>query len=144
MTRQTVFNVITWFFIFLFTYAALAKLTDYSLFRAQISFYPALKYGRDWVPWLLPTVELATAALLVFRCTQAVGIFLSFCLMLVFTIYIAVAMVSGLRLPCSCGGLIQKMSWGQHLVFNFVCLAMASWALFSYPSLPDRPRKHAT
>jgi len=30
------------------------------------------------------------------------------------------------KLPCSCGGVIQKMTWGQHVIFNlfFTLLAL--------------------
>jgi hypothetical protein len=38
-------------------------------------------------------------------------------------------------IPCSCGGILQKMSWNQHLVFNFlfVSLAAAGILLYRYP-----------
>jgi len=29
------------------------------------------------------------------------------------------------RIPCSCGGIIAKLSWGQHLVFNLIFLGLA-------------------
>jgi len=32
-------------------------------------------------------------------------------------------------MPCGCGGVIEKMSWIQHLWFNLIFLALSIFAL---------------
>jgi len=38
------------------------------------------------------------------------------------------------KLPCSCGGVIAKLSWNQHLLLNlgFVLLALGAIALLKW------------
>ncbi|MEJ0031509.1 MAG: MauE/DoxX family redox-associated membrane protein [Bacteroidota bacterium] len=38
--------------------------------------------------------------------------------MVMFTAYIVVITRFSEYTPCSCGGVLEKMSWDQHLVFN--------------------------
>jgi hypothetical protein len=38
--------------------------------------------------------------------------------MTAFTLYIGYMVSFAEKLPCSCGGVISKMTWNQHLVFN--------------------------
>jgi hypothetical protein len=46
-------------------------------------------------------------------------------LMTLFTIYIAIILVVNNHIPCSCGGIIQSMSWKQHLLFNVACIILS-------------------
>jgi hypothetical protein len=36
------------------------------------------------------------------------------------------------HLPCNCGGVLQKMNWRQHLIFNlfFICLSLIGIRLY--------------
>jgi hypothetical protein len=45
-----------------------------------------------------------------------------------FTAYIIAITKFSDYIPCSCGGVLQEMGWGEHLVFNicFVLLALAA------------------
>jgi hypothetical protein len=40
--------------------------------------------------------------------------------MVMFTTYIIAITQFSDYIPCSCGGILQKMNWNQHLVFNIV------------------------
>jgi hypothetical protein len=64
-------------------------------------------------------------------------------LMSAFTIYIAVMLLSGSDIPCSCGGVVEELSWGAHIVFNsvFVILSLLGVYLLrrrrrTIPNLP--------
>jgi hypothetical protein len=45
--------------------------------------------------------------------------------MLAFTGYVIAVVSFSKELPCSCGGVLQEMSWGQHIVFNIVFTLLA-------------------
>ncbi|MEJ7778751.1 MAG: MauE/DoxX family redox-associated membrane protein [Daejeonella sp.] len=47
-------------------------------------------------------------------------------LLFLFSMYIILVINHAFeRIPCSCGGIISKLTWGQHLVFNLFFLALA-------------------
>jgi len=53
------------------------------------------------------------------------GLWLSFVLLVTFEVYIATMLLSGLDLPCTCGGLISKLQWKEHLIFNVIFMTIA-------------------
>jgi putative oxidoreductase len=117
--------------IFLWVYAALSKLINFEQSRNQMlqQVFPAGL--SELLAWAVPVVELSTAGLLIFKKTQRAGLYISLFLLLHFTIYICVVMLNVFgRIPCSCGGILEKMSWGQHLVFNLFFLFLTLIALF--------------
>ena len=49
---------------------------------------------------------------------------------LTFTIYIAAMLLSGSDIPCSCGGVLEEMSWGTHIIFNCFFVALSAWGIY--------------
>jgi len=80
--------------------------------------------------WAVPFTELLAGSLLIFLKTRLAGLYASLLLLISFTIYIGLVMnnVFG-RIPCSCGGVLNKMTWEQHLVFNIVFLLLTATAI---------------
>ncbi|ETZ24167.1 hypothetical protein N824_16640 [Pedobacter sp. V48] len=83
--------------------------------------------------WLVPAVEIVIALLLMFPKTTSLGLFAALGLMTLFTAYIIAILNFSENIPCSCGGVLEHMSWQQHLVFNlvFVFLSIAGILLHS-------------
>lgn len=106
--------------ILLWGYAAFSKLADYHRFVAQMQLAPVplMKHLAPVLGIFVPVTELALIGLLFSERFRKTGLWLSFLLLLSFTVYIAIMLLSGLRLPCTCGGLISKLGWRQHLIFN--------------------------
>jgi hypothetical protein len=111
----------------LFIYAAMAKLTHYHVFVFQVGESPFKLLARSapWIAWLIPAVELLVALSLPFNKMRLPALYASAALMVVFTIYIAAMLISGLPLPCACGGIIGGLQWIGHLVFNSCFLTIA-------------------
>ncbi|MCB0476071.1 MAG: hypothetical protein KDC69_10360 [Flavobacteriaceae bacterium] len=108
---------------FLFIYAATSKLLDFENFRAQIGQSPVLSAYADILALVVPIVELIIAAMLITKKLRLVGLLAFYILMVAFTAYIIVIMNFSDFIPCSCGGILEKMGWGEHLVFNIIfCL----------------------
>jgi uncharacterized membrane-anchored protein YitT (DUF2179 family) len=58
---------------------------------------------------------------------RLIGFYAAFILMILFTLYTIFILFHFFSyVPCSCGGVIRNLTWGQHLVFNscFVILSV--------------------
>lgn len=124
--RKVFIEIISCLFIVLFAYAAFTKLMDYQKFIVQIGQSPLLMALSGWIAWLVPTIEILAAVMLSFQKLRLLGLYASFTLMTMFTVYIIMILNFADHVPCSCGGILEKMGWTEHLVFNisFVLLAL--------------------
>ena len=106
--------------LLLFSYTASSKLLDYSKFVFQMSLAPVpfMKTLAPWLGWLVPMSEAMVVIGLLFDKLRLIALYSAVYLLLVFEIYILLMLNSGLKLPCTCGGIISQMSWTTHLLFN--------------------------
>ena len=127
MSRKLIAEIIGGLFILLFLYTALSKLSEIAVFRLVLRSSPLISGYANIISILIPVSEILVSVLLFIPGTRRWGLYASFVLMLVFTLYLAYMITSTPELPCSCGGVIGKMSWKQHLLFNiaFTLLALA-------------------
>jgi hypothetical protein len=123
-------EIVAALFILLFVYTALSKLVELDRFRAVLSSSPLLGSYAVLLSAAVPFLELLTSALLFFPRTRKTGLWISFILMLLFTGYIGYMLAFASHLPCSCGGVIQSLSWKQHLLFNTFMTMLAAVAVF--------------
>ena len=129
--RDKLSNLISALLIFLFVYTGTSKLLAPDLFRAPVAQSILIRNYTEQVIRIVPVTELVISILLFLPVTRKVGLFCSFLLMALFTSYVGYMLAFAKDLPCSCGGIIQKMSWPQHLIFNvlFTGLAFTGWRL---------------
>ena len=117
--------LISYFFIVLFTYAAVSKMRDFENFQIQLAQSPLLSAYAGLISYGVIVLELVIAGILVFPKVRKIGLYASFGLMIAFTVYIYLILNYSDFVPCSCGGILEKMSWQQHLVFNIACVVLA-------------------
>lgn len=116
--------------IILFCYAATSKLISLELFRQQLLNQTIPAEVSRVLVYLLPGIELLAVGFLIYKPTRRLGLIAASLLMLAFTGYIALVLLGFWdRIPCSCGGILNSMSWTAHLVFNLFFLAIALFAL---------------
>ncbi|HEX6431552.1 MAG TPA: MauE/DoxX family redox-associated membrane protein [Niastella sp.] len=116
--------------IALFVYASTAKLLDYYNFQFGLSESPFIAPFANILAWAVPASELIIAGMLVIPALRLTGLYASFLLMLLFTVYIAAMLLSGSDIPCSCGGILENMSWGAHIVFNSAYVVLAAYGIY--------------
>lgn len=133
MTRKLFPELPAILLVALFTYAAISKLIQYDTFQHQLGQSPFVTAYANVIVWLLPLSELAIAALLVIPGTRLTGLYLSFAMMLAFTIYIYAILHYSYFVPCSCGGLLSQMNWDQHFIFNIVFTLISLAGIFLLP-----------
>jgi uncharacterized membrane protein YphA (DoxX/SURF4 family) len=133
MKRVILVETISFLFILLFVYASLMKLKNVEQFVAQLGQSPMLMPFANWVAWIIPSIELIVAGLLIIRRFRLIGLIASFTLMVMFTAYIIVILSFMSHVPCSCGGILEKMGWTEHLIFNigFILLALTGIILLA-------------
>ena len=141
--KNGIIEIICLLYILLFVYAAVSKLLDFENFQVQLGQSPLLSAFAGWVSWTVPITEILIVFLLILPKYRLLGLFCSFSLMVMFTTYIYIILNFSPHIPCSCGGIIDKLSWSQHMFFNMLFIASAFIGfLFLENSLLFRTRKH--
>lgn len=123
--KSRIIKIISYLLIFLFVYAATNKLIDIETFKVQLGQSPLLTPFAEWVSWLVPGFELLISVLLLTERFRLIGLYAGYSLMVAFTAYVVAILGFSDFVPCSCGGILEKLGWKEHLVFNigFVILA---------------------
>lgn len=131
MKESSLISICSSVLIMLWVYAALTKLFNYDQSRNQMmaQVFPAAI--NKMLVWAVPVSELFIATLLLFSRWRKQGLLASAVLLFAFSIYIILVMNRSFgRIPCSCGGIISMLSWGEHLVFNLVFLLLTLAGVF--------------
>lgn len=124
--KNTYVQIVAAIFIFLFFYTAISKIIDLGLFKAQMQITFHYKIFVYVIIWLLPLVEIIVAFMLLIPSYRTRGFLVSTIMMIIFIIYIACLMMFWTHLPCSCGGIIEMLSWKQHLILNIFLLLLST------------------
>lgn len=128
-SKETILVAICLLCIFLFLYTACSKLIDHHRFFNGLNHVDAFKPLAGVLSWAVPIAEITTAVLLIIPHTYRIGLYLFISLVTLFTGYILGMLLWAKKLPCHCGGVIEKLSWGQHVWFNLAFIAIAIVAL---------------
>jgi uncharacterized membrane protein YphA (DoxX/SURF4 family) len=129
-------GMISILFVLLFVYAAASKSMDFEKFSLQLHKSPLLTRHAGLMVWTVPLTEIGIALMLLSERFRLLGLYSSFSLMVMFTGYIFIITRFSPDTPCSCGGVLQHLSWDQHLVFNLGFVALGALGVILYP--PDK------
>lgn len=129
-------QIVSYLFVVLFTYAAVSKLLDFENFQVQLGQSPLLSAFAGWVAIGVPLAELIIGALLCLPAMRHWGLVLAYVLMVAFTAYIYIILNFSTFVPCSCGGILEKLGWKQHMVFNVIFIVLAMAAVLASDRLP--------
>ncbi|MNJ87501.1 hypothetical protein D3C87_50210 [compost metagenome] len=113
----------------LFIIAAYDKIADHERFVKGLAAVPVIGIYAGTVAWLVPMIEVIVTVLLLIPSTQKFGLWAFLITMVGFTIYILGMWLWAENLPCHCNLIVEKLSWGEHVVFNMVFIGLAAWAL---------------
>lgn len=118
MKRKNIVTGITYFFILLFMYTAISKLLAFDVTLFDMRRNPIL--GNMSLFWSVsvPVAEIIVSILLFVSATRLVGLWATLILIIGFTVYVGMLLVSNYQLPCTCGGIFRELSWTQHLYVN--------------------------
>lgn len=126
----TTIEIISSFFILLFIYTAINKFLSHQIFRLSLEKFPLLNLAASFLSWAIPAMELVIALLLLLPRFRKRGLMAALGLMILFTGYMVYMLITSSHLPCSCGGVINNLSWHQHLWLNSLLIILAALAIF--------------
>jgi len=141
--RTIIVDSISAVFILLFVYAALSKIQDFQKFKVDLGKSPVLGSFKESLAIMVPLIELIIALMFTVKRFQILALHASFNLMVMFSTYIIIILNFVSYVPCSCGGVLQNMTWNQHLIFNVSFVFLAVFAILIYPikKLPEGKRE---
>lgn len=139
--KGIVLEIICFLFVLLFAYTGLVKLLGHERFVIVIFDSPLLTDFAGFLSWAVPIIEFLVAVMLVIGRLRLLGLYVSFSLMVIFTGYIIAILNFSEKIPCACGGVLEKMSWTQHLFFNIGLTLLALVGIVLCNSLKEQ-RKH--
>ncbi|MDR6845605.1 MauE/DoxX family redox-associated membrane protein [Flavobacterium granuli] len=132
-TKSIIIELVCLLYVLLFVYAAVSKLLDFENFQAQLGQSPLLSPFANFVSVVVIFIEFIIAFLLCIPKLRNIALWGTLALMSMFTTYIIIILNFSSFVPCSCGGILEKLGWTQHLIFNigFVFLAIVAILLQS-------------
>lgn len=126
MIRKIPVELITTLLVILFAYTALSKILEADTFRKQMLNQPLPETLRQNLVWLIPLSEITTSIFLIIKPVRLYGFIAAFLLMLAFTLYVSLILAKAFAyIPCSCGGILNTLSWEAHLILNIVFTLLA-------------------
>lgn len=125
-------------FIVLFVYAAMSKFFDFHTFQVQLGQSPIFTAFADVVSWSIPLTELIIASLFLVPKYIPLAFYASFSLMTMFTVYIILILNFSDFIPCSCGGVLENLSWTDHIIFNSAFIVIAILGIYAYNAKPGK------
>jgi putative oxidoreductase len=126
LKRQVVLECIAALLILLFLYASVSKFLDFKRFIDEMNNQPLPNSWTPFLVWGIPFLEIFISTALLFEYTRLLALYASLVLMTLFTIYSIMIIAHFFPyVPCSCGGVIRKLTWPQHLALNLFYVALS-------------------
>lgn len=123
--RELIMDITVYLFIVLFMYTSASKLFTIKAFASTLARSPLIGDLNFALAWMIPVIEIIISILLIIPSLRKTGLWASFLLLIAFTIYLVYMVFSGIKLPCHCGGVINALTWPQHIWFNISFIVLA-------------------
>lgn len=136
-SKQLVIDIICYTYLILFLYAAFSKLLTYEKSELQMSKSPIITDFAFILVWLVPALEIVIAICLMLKKTAMLALYAALALMSLFTAYIIAILNFSDTIPCSCGGVLEKLGWTEHLIFNIAFIIIAIIAILLQTKITD-------
>ncbi len=123
--KQFILKLSIVLFILLFVYTATSKLIAFEHFREQLGQMPLISSYQNSMTWSIPLMEYLIAILFVYPKYWLTAFYASLGIITAFTCYIIWVLNTSMDIPCSCGGVISKLTWEEHVIFNLLFILLA-------------------
>ncbi|MBN9383526.1 MAG: hypothetical protein J0H74_22400 [Chitinophagaceae bacterium] len=136
MKKSIAVDIISSLYVILFLYTGIFKLIDINGFRMALEKSPSLEGFVPFVSVAIPILEVLIGLSLLmpffvyYPRSRKWGLYAGTVLMAAFTIYVGNMFRYSPRMPCTCGGIIQKMNWHQHFYFNILFTLLGLLAIW--------------
>lgn len=128
--RKLLSEIFVYLIALLWLYTSVYKALQIDTSIEQMGDSPLIEPYAVWFGYGLPIVEFALFLLLLIPKTRKYALIGSVVLLAMFTLYILVILnYYRADVPCTCGGVISKLSWKNHVYFNLTFLLMGIYVL---------------
>lgn len=110
--------------IFLFVYTGYTKAVEFDRFQSGLARLASLRPYSTFLAAFIIISEFVIAGLLMFQRTILLGLYAFTGMITGFTVFILYLLISGSKLPCYCGGVIESLNWVQHSWFNLAFIIL--------------------
>lgn len=110
--------LISFIFVVLFAYTVISKGVGFSNYLNQLEQSPRLEGYGEPLAYGIITLQTFTVILLCYRPLRLWGLWITFGTLAVFAGYIGGILLYSKNPPCTCIGLLEKMTWKDNLVLN--------------------------
>ncbi len=108
--------------VLLFCYTAVSKIITFEQFVFQLEKSPLIPLGYGELFGIAVILGELLASYWLFM-KEELGLYFSLFLMSAFTVYLYVIINFSYYIPCSCGGVLEKLDWNTHIIFNLLISA---------------------
>lgn len=140
--KRIIYPFVLYLFTILFIYSAVSKLLEFENFQVQIAQSPLLSAFATPIAYGVVIGELIIAVLLCLPKFQKLGLYLFLGFMVAFSIYIYLILNYSPFVPCSCGGILEKMGWREHLWFNSIVCSIAIFVIITSSEISPKEDKY--
>jgi len=133
--------VVSLFFIILFSYAAVIKIAGFATFRAQLGQSPGMDGNGDAAAYVITALLVAAAVLLCYSRSRVWGLWLTLAMATVSAAYIGALLVYVKKLPCTCIGLFENMTWTGNVLLNIGLMITALAGILLHEQRTVRQRR---
>lgn len=131
-TQSLIIEIVSLLYILLFVYAAASKLLDFENFQVQLGQSPLISSFAGPVSYIVPLIEIGISIFLAIPRFRKIALYFGFSLMVMFSAYIFIMINYSPFVPCSCGGILEKMGWKTHLYFNLGYVVLGGIGILSF------------
>jgi uncharacterized membrane protein YphA (DoxX/SURF4 family) len=126
MKKQLILEGIVSLLVMMFLYASFSKYFDFAAFQRAMYRQPFPHGFSTLLIIVMPPIEIMVSILLITEKKRTQGLRAAVILMTLFTGYISAILLHLFpKVPCSCGGVIARLNWQQHLLVNCCFLLLA-------------------
>ncbi len=115
---------------------------DFEVFQVQIAQSPLLSSFAGPVSYAVIIIELIISLGLCLQKTRKISLYAAYSLMVLFAGYIVIILNFSPFVPCSCGGILEKLNWNQHLLFNIAFCVLGIVAILFKDGLSSSAKKN--
>jgi uncharacterized membrane protein YphA (DoxX/SURF4 family) len=133
MHNNKILIVIKYLIAILFIYAGVYKIMDVEIFKSQMGESPLLPETLiPYIAIILPISEIVLGLCLIFNIQVLFSLWTSSLLMVFFSCYLIILFTMYEKPPCACGGILSKMDYPEHIVFNIIYTLICIVAVYLY------------
>lgn len=119
-------NLTAGLLVVIFCTAVVSKMFGFKTFRYNLGETVGLKDWASFLSYFLLTIYLSAITLLCISRLRMIGYYLSFTLLLSYSVYIGILFSTSQAMPCTCIGILDRLTWKQNLICSIVMLILIS------------------